>query len=242
MIGIEEVRDMALCGRRLLRRCGRAALATSLLGAPYASLVLCAVDGDASPLLFLSDLAQHSRNIAFDPRISLLFDGAAGARESLSGPRLSLLGRVEANADRRLLHRFIARHPASEVQAGFADFKLYRVAVERGHLVAGFGRIAWIDGSDLLFRRDGGAVVAAEPAILAELNGGLSETLARAVARRLGRQGADWRACGCDPEGLDLRRGDSLARLDFAAPIATAAEVPRALAALARPANNLKIS
>ncbi len=63
--------DPAGFARRLLRGRDRGALATSLHGAPYASLVLVAADLDASPLLLLSDLAQHSRNIAFEPRVSL---------------------------------------------------------------------------------------------------------------------------------------------------------------------------
>src|ERR1700739_515134 len=74
----ESGADAAKLGRRLMRRSEPRAVATSRLGAPYASLVLVAADLDASPLLLLSDLAQHSRNIAFDPRVSLLIDGTAG--------------------------------------------------------------------------------------------------------------------------------------------------------------------
>jgi heme iron utilization protein len=238
--GTPESRDLALCGRRLLRRCGRAALATSLLGAPYASLVLAAVDGDASPLLLLSDLAQHSRNIAFDPRVSLLFDGTSAGHETLSGPRLSLIGRAEESRDPRLLRRFAARHPESEAYAGFADFKLYRVVVGRGHLVAGFGRIRWLDGAEILFPGDSSAIAAAEPAILAAVNGALRTTLAAAVVRRLGQHGDGWQAFGCDPEGLDLRCGDHVVRLEFGAPVTAAGEVPATLAELAgRQANSV---
>jgi putative heme iron utilization protein len=220
-------------GRRLVRRCGRAALATSLRGAPYASLVLYAADHDASPLLLLSDLAQHSRNIAFDPRVSLLIDGTAELPESLSGPRLTLLGRAEAVADPRLRERFAARHPESEFYAGFADFKLYRVAIERGHLVSGFGRIAWIDGRDLLFSKHSTAIAAAEPAIVARVNEQLGEILAICVAQQLKHGGEGWRATGCDPEGLDIRSGAAAARLEFAVPVLTADAVPAALAQLA---------
>src|SRR5690242_1712110 len=60
--------EPARIARRLLRSEQRGTLATSMRGAPYASLVLITADLDASPLLLLSDLAQHSRNIAFDPR------------------------------------------------------------------------------------------------------------------------------------------------------------------------------
>jgi putative heme iron utilization protein len=229
----EYPRGTAEAARGLLRRCGRAALATSLRGAPYASLVVYAVDYDASPLLLLSDLAQHSRNIAFDPRVSLLIDGTAGLPEPLSGPRLTLLGQAAAIADRRLRERFTARYPDSKAYAGFADFKLYRVAVERGHLVAGFGRIVWIDRSDLLFSQDTTAIAAAEPAIIARINEHLAETLADCVAQRLGPSGEGWRVTGCDPEGLDVRSGDAAVRLEFAAPVSTADAIPAALAQLA---------
>jgi putative heme iron utilization protein len=229
----EERREMARSARRLLRRCARAALATNMLGAPYVSLVRCAVDFDASPLLLLSDLARHSRNIAFDPRVSLLFDDTAHLPDPLSGPRLTVLGRTQSTADPGLAARFAAHCPESRAYAGFADFRMYRVAIERGHLVAGFGRIAWIDGNELLFSGDCAAIAAAEPAILARLGQELREPLARCVARRLGDNGAGWRASGCDPEGLDLRRGETVARLEFAAPISTPEALPDALAQLA---------
>src|SRR5215471_16269153 len=147
--------------RRLARSCVRAALATSLGGAPYASLVLFAVDLDASPLLLLSELAQHSRNIAFDPRVSLLLDGTEGLADPLTGPRLTLLGHARKTDDRRCLARFVSHHPAGAGYAGFRDFHLYRVAVERGHLVAGFGRIDWIDGADFLLAFDVSTLAAA---------------------------------------------------------------------------------
>ena len=138
--------DPATLARSLARSRARAALATSLNGAPYASLVLVTVDLDASPLLLLSDLAQHSRNITFDPRVSLLLDATEGQPDPLTGPRLTLL--ALPTDDPRCLRRFMSHHPTSAVYAGFRDFHLYRVTVERGHLVAGFGRIEWINGAD----------------------------------------------------------------------------------------------
>src|SRR5438132_6648103 len=141
--------DPAVFGRHLVRARDRAALATNLRGAPYVSLVLFVADLDASPLLLLSDLAQHSRNIAIDPRVSLLLDATQGHPDPLTGPRLTVIGRAEVVDDPRHIARFTAHHPTSAVYSGFADFRLYRVAVERGHLVAGFGWFHWSDGGDL---------------------------------------------------------------------------------------------
>src|SRR5215468_8709870 len=89
--------------RRLLEAADRAALGTLLAeGQPYVSLVLLALDHDAAPLLLLSDLAEHSRNIARDPRVSLLIDGTGGLADPLTGPRASLIGRAAAVRDERL--------------------------------------------------------------------------------------------------------------------------------------------
>jgi putative heme iron utilization protein len=203
-------------------------------GAPYASLVLIAADLDASPLLLLSDLAQHSRNVAFDPRVSLLFDGTAGYRNPLTGPRLTVIGQTRAVADPRLLARFTQHHPNSALYSGFADFRLYRVAVERGHLVAGFGKIQWIESRDLLFIADAAALAAAEPEILRHMNEHHVDAITDYARGLLGRAGADWRMTGIDPEGADLQRDGETARLDFAAPVLTPEAARAALVELAQ--------
>ena len=215
----QSSKDPATLARLLARSCTRAALATSLNGAPYASLVLATVDLDASPLLLLSELAQHSRNIAFEPRVSLLLDGTEGRADPLTGPRLTLLGQALPADDPRCLARFVSHHPASALYAGFRDFHLFRVAVERGHLVAGFGRIDWIDGADFLFASKAGALAAAEPEILRHLNEDHSDAIADYARVLLGRSGTGWRMTGIDPEGIDMRCDGETARLDFVASV-----------------------
>jgi putative heme iron utilization protein len=231
-----SITDPARTGRRLLRREQRGTLATSMGGAPYASLVLIAADLDASPLLLLSDLAQHSRNIAFDPRVSLLFDGTAGHRDPLTGPRLTVIGLARAIEDPQNLARFTAHHPTSTLYAGFADFRLYRVTVERGHLVAGFGRIHWIDCGDLLFAASATTLAAAEPEILKHMNDHHADAIANYARGLLGRAGTDWRMTGIDPEGVDLRCDGETGRLDFTTPVLTPAAARAALAELAEKA------
>jgi putative heme iron utilization protein len=225
--------DLAAFARRLIRAGGRAALATSMLGAPYVSLVLYAPDLDASPLLLLSDLARHSRNIAFDPRMSLLVDATGGHADPLTGPRLTLIGRVEPIPDPRRLARFTAHHPTSAVYSGFADFRLYRVAVERGHLVAGFGRIHWIEGRDLVLDADLGALAVAEADMLRRVNEADPDALVGWAGRLLGRPGLGWKLTGIDPEGIDLRSGSETARIDFPEIAATPDGARAALAQLA---------
>jgi heme iron utilization protein len=238
----ETVERGQLC-RRLMRCQTHAVLATTLedgaAGRPYASLVAVACAPDASPLLLLSDLAQHSRNIVADRRVSLLFDGGAGLRsvDPLAAPRLSLLGDAERCADPSLLARFVARHPSAAAYAGFGDFRPYRVAIGRGHLVAGFGRIAWVEPEALRLAADAQALAAAEAGIVAHMNADHADAVALYADRLLRRGGAGWRMTGIDPEGIDLRNDTETARLDFAAtslePVLDAPAARRALIALA---------
>ena len=141
---------LAAEARGVMHARGHVALGTMLDGRPYVSLVAVAFSGDGSPLLLLSDLAQHTRNLVANARVSLLFDATAGQADPLAGPRLTLLGRAKRHDDAQALAGFVARHPSAQTYAGFADFHLYRITIERGHFVAGFGRIAWIEATDLL--------------------------------------------------------------------------------------------
>ena len=237
---MNETVDRGQFCRGLMRRQGHAALATTLAGAAYVSLVALACDIDASPLLLLSDLAQHSRNIAADGRVSLLFDGGGdalpaqdAAGDPLAAPRLSLLGEAQRCGDDRALARFVARHPSASSYAGFADFHLYRVAIGRGHLVAGFGRISWVEPAELRFSGAAQSLADAEAEIVAHMNADHADALTLYATRLLGRAGDGWRMTGIDPEGIDLERSGDAARVDFAAPVLTPQAARRALVGLA---------
>ena len=206
--------------RHLIRTADRAVLATALNGAegwPYASLVMIALDHAAQPLLLLSDLADHTKNLKADSRASLLIDDTAGLDEPLTGARVSLQGRIAPVEDDALLARYVARHPSASLYAGFKDFRLYRMDVTRAHLVAGFGRIHWIGSSALLFDATPHAALAeAEAEIVAHMNADHADALELYAARLLGLDGTGWRMTGIDPEGVDLRRTGTVARLAFA--------------------------
>lgn len=227
--------------RDLVRQIPRAGLATLLAGEPapwpYASLVLVALDHDASPLLLLSDLADHTKNLRTDPRAALLFDGTEGWRNPLAGPRAALLGRVRPCDDARLAARFLARHPDAAAYAGFADFHLYRMALERAHLVAGFGEIHWLDAAAVLFdTADSAALAVAEPEIVDHMNADHADAVKAIANERSATAAEAWTMTGIDPEGADFRSGQLLARAAFQAPVHTAAAARRELVRLTRAA------
>jgi len=134
----------------LIAQTGLASLATlSSEGWPYVSLVLVAPDVNGFPLMLLSDLAEHSKNLARDPRASLLFDGTVGMADPLSGPRVTLLGWTAGVEDSGAHDRYLAVHSQAVSWSGMTDFRLYRLTPTRARLIEGFGRIAWIDAAEL---------------------------------------------------------------------------------------------
>lgn len=219
---------------RLLHEARHGTLATlEEGGAPYASLVAVAPDQDGTPVLFLSELARHTRNIARETRVCLLVFSPSD--DPLAAPRASLMGRMSPAPDAESRARFLAWHPDAAVYADFSDFSVFRLAVEEVHLVEGFGRISTLPGAAALPAYSQ-AVRAAEADIVAHMNAEHSDAIALYAQVLLLEQGEGWRMLALDPSGCDLGDGRRVRRLDFPAPAISVAAVREVLVALAKSA------
>lgn len=230
----------AAAARNLMRGCAQAALATLVRpggdgeGWPSPSLVLTGFAPDGSPLLLISGLADHTRNLLADPRCGLLFDGTVGHADRLTGPRLSVQGRAEREDDPSHLRRFLARHPSAQTYAGFGDFALWRVMVMRGHMVAGFGRVHALTRDDLCLPTDDCLTLAAmEADIIAHMNQDHGDALTHYATNLLGLAPGNWLMTGIDPDGIDLRCAEDTARLPFTARVTNSSEARAELVRLA---------
>ncbi len=234
----EKIAPPGDTARDLIRRTDRATLATRMRGTdgePYASLVLTAAAHDASPVLLISGLAEHTKNIAADSRVSLLFDGTAGYDDPLTGPRVSIQGRATITDSAILRDRYLARHPGASLYAGFGDFAFYAIKVERAHLVAGFGRIDWITADTLLFDTASAVDLEHREAdIVTHMNSDHGDAIGLYARVLLGCAGDGWKMTGIDPEGIDLTCKEFSARLPFDNPVHNADEARLALAGLAK--------
>src|SRR5882672_3579824 len=204
--------DPSRLARSLLRRSRQGALATLMAGSgdPYCSLVNIACHFDASPILLISRLALHTRNILRDNRVSLMLDERA-AGDPLEGARIMLAGRAEEDAGEPaeiLRRRYLSAHPSAEVFVDFKDFSFFRIVPSGAHLVAGFGRI--IDLTPQQFLTDIGD-----------------------AAGLLGADSADWACTGCDPDGMDMQAGNLTLRLDFPERVTSGTELRKMLVRLA---------
>jgi putative heme iron utilization protein len=205
--------------KRLMRLARTGALATleAAGGAPLTTLIGVASDFDGAPLFLFSTLSRHTRNLAHDPRASLLLTGSHERGDPLNHPRVTLSGRVERRSEPRAKVRYLQRNPKAGLYAGFADLALFQLQIDDVHFNGGFGRAAPLKPAEVLASREGeAALTEAEERLVADVNALGEAALARLAGHRTSRPA--WRAIGLDGEGLDLAAGARAARAQFATP------------------------
>lgn len=228
--------DAVAMARQVLRTARIATLATldPQSGFPLATMITVATDVDGSPLFLASQLSLHTRNMEADSRVSLLLSSLGKGDPLAASARLSVVGRAEPCADANARRRFLSRQPKARLYADFADFSLYRVSVLGLHPNGGFARAGAIAPEQVLIDLSGcDALIAAEEATLARLNGERSAALEACATGLLGLPAGRWSATGLDPEGLDLIAGEEAARLSFPGRVTAPDQLDEALRRLA---------
>lgn len=210
-------------------------------GDPWCSLVVYGLTTDGEPVLLVSTMAEHGRNLMRDARASLALNDPSAPGDPLDRPRITLAGRVVQPRGERAqeaLEAHVAAIPGAMLYAGWDDFTLWVLEVERVRWVGGFALMDTISRDEYRAAEpDPTAPVAAKA--VAHLNKDHSEGL-RAIARELGgARGAVCAVCtGIDRYGIDLSctgAGQSAAaRVLFDEPLAKAADVRPATVELAQ--------
>jgi heme iron utilization protein len=226
--------------KSLLRsiRAGSLATLDRNTGHPFVSLVNVATDADGAPVILVSRLSTHTANLEVDGRASILL-AETGKGDPLAHPRLTVLGRMAQVArpsddEARVRRRFLARHPKSELYAGFGDFAFWRMTVASAHLNGGFARAADLKAADVLSDvADAADLLAAEADAIAHMNADHAEACRLYAVKLLGEPDGAWRITGLDPDGADLAVNDRTARLAFPQRVTGPEQLRQALVALA---------
>lgn len=214
--------------RNLVRSREKAVLATVMRetsGDPYASLVLTACDHQGNPLTYISDLAEHTKNVIANQRASMLFECTGGLNDPLSGARVTLQGQMVETEEPEILERFHRRHEQSRHYGKAHKFYLYKLEVEKVHLVAGFGRIHWIDAAEALYDTSSiQELITAEEGIVTHMNEDHQDSIDLIANNLLSHEGEGWKMTGIDPEGFDMRLQDQVIRKEFDQPLTNAGD------------------
>jgi putative heme iron utilization protein len=147
----DEFQSPKALSRFILREALFGSLATEGEGGyPFVSLVGVAAMPNGAPVMLLSNLARHTINIRKDPRVSLLLLEKPHAADPLVTARLTVTGKVGPLEKSEIRARYLLRHPEASKYIDFADFSFWRLAIERGHMVATFGKISDLTAEELL--------------------------------------------------------------------------------------------
>jgi putative heme iron utilization protein len=211
-------------------------------GDPWASFVAYGLLG-GTPVLCVSDLAEHGRNLAGDPRASLSIVAASGETDPLASSRITLAGKVSRPSRTEqdaVAAAYLNAVPAARYYLDFSDFTLWVLRVWRVRWVGGYGRMDSATGEQYNAAAPDPVAPAGARAIR-HLNADHADALA-AMARAFGGY-PDTEAAVCtgiDRYGLDLRvhtpRGVAYARVGFAVRLDSADQLRSAAADLARAA------
>jgi putative heme iron utilization protein len=231
---VAPMSDLGLEARQFVRAHPNGVLSTlskRLGGMPFGSIAPFMLDHEGRPIILISTLAEHTKNLDADPRASIIAHPCA--QDAQAAGRVTLVGRASRLPDKDALGpRYLRYLPEAESYFGMHDFFFYRMEVEAVRFIGGFGKIHWIATAD--FAPPANGLAASEPGILAHMNADHAHNLRAYCVHLLALQPQDVSMIGVDTDGFDLRVDGSLRRIDFPAPVHDAAEVRKALVDLAQ--------
>lgn len=221
--------------RRFVRAYHNGSLCTlskKLEGYPFASVSPFVLDDRGNPLILISNLAEHTKNIDADSRVSLLVQPCS--EDLQAAGRVTLTGRATRLPDKNAFaDRYLRYLPQARDYFAAHDFYFYRIAVENIRYIGGFGKIHWVRPEHYA-PPPSDALLAAEEGIIAHMNADHRDNLRDYCRHRYALDVFEVEMVGMDYDGFDLRADGKLLRFDLPDPVTNAQEARMALVALAQ--------
>ncbi len=225
--------------RKMLRAHRYGALSTlskKFDGFPFGSITPYLVDHDGSLIILISGLAEHTKNILHDPRVSLITHDQHDAHIQTQG-RITLLGNAAHIADTATIGaRYLRYFPEAASYFAMHDFAFYRITPVALRYIGGFGKIHWIDIAQYSVAPY--ALITQETDIITHMNTDHADTMRGYCAQFHQRDVLDVAMLGIDCDGFDVRADGELLRIEFAEAVMDAQQARGALVALATAAKN----
>lgn len=199
-------------------------------GHPFGSIAPYLTDHDGSVLLFISEMAEHTKNLRDDARVSLI-------THDQNDPRIQTQGRITVIGDATPLEgrepyaeRWLRYLPETEHLFALGDFSFFRIQPRSVRHIAGFGQARWFNSH---FTVPPYALMSQEKEVLAQMNAAGLDTLRRCCQHLHGLTAERLHLVGVDCDGFDLDADGRVLRCDFAEPVTDAAGALSALSHLA---------
>lgn len=123
-------------------------LSVKLDGFPFGSVVPYCLDHAGWPVILISTIAEHTKNIKADSRcsITIVMDG----EDVQANGRICLVGHMEQllSEEKEVMERYYTQFPNSRSYDATHDFSFYRLAPISIRYIGGFGQIHWFSPED----------------------------------------------------------------------------------------------
>lgn len=212
-------------------------------GYPFGSVAPFVCNHQAEPVILISTIAEHTKNILQNPKVSLVV--FSGADDLQANARLTLMGEAIAcdKQDPDLRARYLRYLPQADTYFDMHDFHFYRIRVDHVRYIAGFGRMGWFEGAALNEDLAGSALSADEAGIIEHMNADHADSLRQYCQHVHGIAPSQATMTGMDAEGFDVayQTGEQqgalrfdFATLGIAQPVLNAQDARKALVALSQ--------
>lgn len=179
-------------------------------GWPVTSMVVPTFDIDGAPILLISDLADHTRHIKADNRVSLLITPQQDTQNQADtiqtdNPRITIFGRAIRDDAPETRAGYLRAHPDAAQYAGFADFGFYRIEVAGVYWVGGFGKQRRLSGTQFI-ASDCAQLKSSHDDIVTHMNNDHADALAGIVSHFTSHDpDTGWQMHSIDCDGMVLR-------------------------------------
>ena len=227
--------DQSLLARQLLNHQSFGVLSThsaDVEGYPFGSITPYVIDYEGEPAILISDIAQHTRNIKLNNKVSLtVFDPQAD--DPQAGSRLTWIGDAESidPSETDIRVRYLRYFPSAESYFETHDFAFYRIRLRRARFIGGFGQIFWIEPDAMLLKNP---FRETERGIVEHMNRDHQKALLHYCKMLVHADVETVTMTGIDSEGFDMLADKRKLRIDFESPIHTSEEARANLVRLAR--------
>jgi putative heme iron utilization protein len=203
-------------------------------GYPFGSITPYLVGHDGSLLILISTLAEHTKNILCDPRVSLITHDHRDPHIQAQG-RVTFIGNAEPEPNREQVGiRYLRYFPEAHTYLAMHDFSFYRIRPIAIRFIGGFGRIHWVDMENYAVQPC--PLIEDESAVIAHMNSD-HQTAMRNYCKLFHQCTAvDVTMLGIDVDGFDVRSDGMVLRFDFPQPVTDAGQARSILVDMARAA------
>lgn len=217
--------------RKMLRAHRYGALCTlskKFDGHPFGSITPYLVDHDGSLLILISTLAEHTKNILNDPRVSLITHNQDDPHIQAQG-RVTVVGTASSHTvDREDAgKRYLRYFPEAQTYFAMHDFQFYRIVPQTIRYIGGFGNIHWINAENYSVQPY--PLIEQENGVIAHMNTDHQDALRNCCRHFHQCEAAAVEMIGMDCDGFDVRADGHVLRFDFAEPVLDAQQAREAL-------------